>query len=70
MLRRRGISVACTQTTRALLGGGASCHERLLRVTNGDRRGTSVNGSIIAADAGRRSGLQRWNALQRRNANL
>jgi hypothetical protein len=35
MLRRRGTSVACIQTTRALLWRGASCHEWLVRVTNG-----------------------------------
>ena len=48
MLRRRGISVACTQTTRALLERGARCHQLLRGVTNGDRGGTSVGGWIVA----------------------
>ena len=48
MLRRRGISVACTQTTRALLGLGDPCHELLVRVTNGGSYDTSDAGRVVA----------------------
>ena len=63
MLRRRGISVACIQITRPLFGRGASCHERLVRVTNGVTGDTS---------AGRAGNADQSSTVpgQRRNADL
>jgi hypothetical protein len=42
------VSVACIQITRALLGRGASCHERLVAVTNGESSVTSERGRARA----------------------